>query len=872
MRIQMARLKWAMVAVVAALAVGGASDPLRAEPSEGLPRTVEDLPALEKSLHKLYVKVAPSTVNLFVEPKHEHVGSGVVIDAKGLVLTHAHQRHDPGTRVSVGLAPGTGITAVFPDGKKAQGKVLGVHEPFDLSLFQLEGDGPWPAIPLGDPARLKSGDTCVMLGYPKLHHREGEPPLLRLGRFLGPWGHYLLTSCNINGGDSGGPLLTLDGKLLGNNNLIPTRTGTGHTSVEYFQRIRPELLEGRHVKRLDFNKPSGKYDYPIRGPFEGVTGLDRLVTPARDWLLTVLDGNKPVALGVVVDGDGWVVTKASELPVGAIDCQLIDGRKVKAVVAGRDRDHDLALLKLPIGNLSAAKWSDRPLAVGQVLAATGPAPQPLAVGVVACAPRQVPSHDGFLSAFVFDGVVLRSECGGPLVGGDGKLAGLVIARIGPEKEKRTVLSAGESRTYAIPADVVQKVVAELRRRQKSAEEKQDKEPDKGPAPQQLSFPGDVGTPEHERARELVVRLGSNQFQERNQAEKQLNELGAAALVALREGTRVGELEVQRRCQRLVPKAQAADWVRRADAFEKDTLGKHSHGLPLQERFEKRVGASPGARSLFAEMVRREGVLLELAAEGGDAALKAFQARCTTLERDLEVSRREPGSSVSEERTSHKALEAQVAAISLASMALKETQRGTDEMAVESPITPRLSVAAALLLCKDARPAFRKLIVVWLESHELKSMNPDAVPIGIASLHAVLAHRLTEALPMVEKIAGNEKAPPWLRAFAVEVLAKVGARSALPALEKLFETPGSFTTRGNAEEGTVGDHALGQAIRILGLDKKDFSLKEASEPIGVMLPSGQFYEMRFHTFATADERRKALERWSADKARRTGQIH
>jgi S1-C subfamily serine protease len=97
--------------------------------NEGPPRTVDDLPSLEKSLHELYAKVAPSTVNLFVEPKHEHVGSGVVIDAKGLVLTHAHQRQAPGTRFSVGLAPGTAVTAVFPDGKKAPGKVLGVHEP-----------------------------------------------------------------------------------------------------------------------------------------------------------------------------------------------------------------------------------------------------------------------------------------------------------------------------------------------------------------------------------------------------------------------------------------------------------------------------------------------------------------------------------------------------------------------------------------------------------------------------------------------------------------------------------------------------------------------------------------------------------------------
>src|SRR6266436_3811942 len=100
MRFQMARLNWAMVAVVAALTIGGEYDALWADPPPdkpdleriALPRTVGDLPSFEKSLHKLYAQVAPSTVNLFVEPQHEHVGSGVVIDAKGLVLTHAHQR------------------------------------------------------------------------------------------------------------------------------------------------------------------------------------------------------------------------------------------------------------------------------------------------------------------------------------------------------------------------------------------------------------------------------------------------------------------------------------------------------------------------------------------------------------------------------------------------------------------------------------------------------------------------------------------------------------------------------------------------------------------------------------------------------------
>jgi S1-C subfamily serine protease len=558
-----ARLGLAGFALAALMIVGLSGSRVRSdEKGRGqLPQATADLAAFAKLLGALYERVAPSTVNLFAEPKHEHNGSGVVVDAKGYVLTHAHGQWVPGDKVS----------AVFPDGKKVAGKVLGVHEPFDLSLVQLDGDGPWPAVPLGESAALKPGDACVMLGYPKLHHREGQPPLLRLGQFAGPWGHYLLTSCNLNGGDSGGPLFGLDGKLLGNNNLFASSDGdrivhgTGHTSIDTFGRVREQLLEGRHVKRKETDaRPTGRSDYPVPGPFEGVTGLKALADPAHKAVLTVLDGDAAVALGLVIDAEGWAITKASELPAGKVRCKLAGGRILQASVAGRDRDHDLALLKLPAKDLPVVVWADHTPRAGCVLATIGPEPQPLAVGIAASAAREVPGvsgvlafevaaadrgetgvrvtavqpsrprtsaavqpgdrisrleddptpdpaafakaaekhlrgpsgrpgervrltivrdgreqavavpveapyarpwsarHDGFPAAFVYDAPVLPTECGGPLVGTDGKVAGVVIARIGP-KSSRVALTPSDSRTYAIPAEVVRKVVAELKR-------------------------------------------------------------------------------------------------------------------------------------------------------------------------------------------------------------------------------------------------------------------------------------------------------------------------------------------------------------------------------------------------------------------------
>src|SRR5262249_4694345 len=149
---------------------------------------------------------------------------------------------------------------------------------------------------------------------------EGQSPLFRLGRMLGSRERFLMTSCVINGGDSGGPLFDLEGKLLGNNNLLPAEfQGSGHTSVDYFRMIRPLLVAGRHIRHGD----------PLlTGPFEDALGLTKVAIPAHKSVLAVMEGEKMVALGLVVDADGWAVTKSSELAADTVMCRLADGQRL----------------------------------------------------------------------------------------------------------------------------------------------------------------------------------------------------------------------------------------------------------------------------------------------------------------------------------------------------------------------------------------------------------------------------------------------------------------------------------------------------------------------------------------------------------------
>ncbi|NQU21734.1 MAG: trypsin-like peptidase domain-containing protein [Candidatus Nealsonbacteria bacterium] len=103
----------------------------------------------------------------------------------------------------------------------------------------------------------------------------------------------------------------------------------------------------------------------------------------------ILAGGRSVALGAVVDPDGYLVTKASVLQ-GKLTCRLSGGRELAAVIVGSDNAHDLALLKIDAKKLTPVPWRSgavpRP---GSLVATTAPDGVPLAVGVISTEPRKI---------------------------------------------------------------------------------------------------------------------------------------------------------------------------------------------------------------------------------------------------------------------------------------------------------------------------------------------------------------------------------------------------------------------------------------------------------------------------------------------------
>jgi serine protease Do len=122
---------------------------------------------------------------------------------------------------------------------------------------------------------------------------------------------------------------------------------------------------------------------------------DVVKDPAQSTVRVFSDGRK-AALGAVVDPQGFIITKASELK-GKLECQLQDGRKMPADLVGKDPSVDLALLKIDASKLHVIAWADSPdTQVGSWLITPGLDLDPVAIGVLSVNARKIDAPNGAL--------------------------------------------------------------------------------------------------------------------------------------------------------------------------------------------------------------------------------------------------------------------------------------------------------------------------------------------------------------------------------------------------------------------------------------------------------------------------------------------
>ena len=180
---------------------------------------------------------------LIVSPVQQGLGSGVVIDNDGLILTNAHV-----------VAGANLIHVATPDGDNIIATVIGSDPTLDLAVVRASERLGLPAAPLGDSERLRVGDWVVAIGNPLgLHHTVTAGIVSATRRTLDDSGvEFLQTDTALSPGSSGGPLLDLAGRVVGINVGILSPGGQNiglnvAIPISLVQEVLPHLLAGAVV-------------------------------------------------------------------------------------------------------------------------------------------------------------------------------------------------------------------------------------------------------------------------------------------------------------------------------------------------------------------------------------------------------------------------------------------------------------------------------------------------------------------------------------------------------------------------------------------------------------------------------------------------
>jgi serine protease Do len=145
------------------------------------------------------------------------LGSGFVIDPKGYIVTNNHV-----------VAQADEITVTFHDETTLKAKLIGTDAKTDLALLKVESKTPLTHLTFGDSDALKVGDWVIAVGNPfGLGGSVSAGIVSAKGRNInaGPFDDFIQTDAAINRGNSGGPLLDINGNVVGINSAIFSPTG-----------------------------------------------------------------------------------------------------------------------------------------------------------------------------------------------------------------------------------------------------------------------------------------------------------------------------------------------------------------------------------------------------------------------------------------------------------------------------------------------------------------------------------------------------------------------------------------------------------------------------------------------------------------------
>ena len=240
--------------------------------------------------------------------KTSALGSGFIIDEKGIVITNNH------------VIRGAEDIVVRVNGDKDyKAKVLGSDSGMDIAVLQIESDDKFVPVRFGDSDKSRIGDWVIAIGNPfGLGGTVTSGIISARNRSIGlsRYEDYIQTDASINQGNSGGPLFNMEGDVIGINTAILGQSGSIGIGfaipANSAEKVIKQLIEFGETKR-------GWLGVRIQYVTKEIADVEKLGNPRGALVASVAEGSPSFKAGIkagdiILEFDGEPIDEMNELP------------------------------------------------------------------------------------------------------------------------------------------------------------------------------------------------------------------------------------------------------------------------------------------------------------------------------------------------------------------------------------------------------------------------------------------------------------------------------------------------------------------------------------------------------------------------------
>jgi len=264
------------------------------------------------------------------QKKTSALGSGFIIDEKGVVVTNNHV-----------IQGAEDIFIIMDGGEDFKAKVIGSDSEMDLAVLQIESDQKFKPVKFGNSDKARIGDWVIAIGNPmglsgtvtsgiiSAKNRE-----IRMNRYE----DFIQTDASINVGNSGGPLFNMDGEVIGINTAILGHSGSIGIGFAIpsnsAKKVINQLIEFGETKR-------GWLGVRIQTVSKEIAEVEKLDRPRGALVSSVADNSPSEKAGIkagdiILEFDGKKINEMTELPKIVAETEV--GKKVKLKVWRNKRE------------------------------------------------------------------------------------------------------------------------------------------------------------------------------------------------------------------------------------------------------------------------------------------------------------------------------------------------------------------------------------------------------------------------------------------------------------------------------------------------------------------------------------------------------